>query len=313
MVEMNSHTHRRYQRDRVSEVVFENWVALVNLSAGQLRNPAALGQLLEWLDEAGIGVIETCSVDAASAFIRDRTELSGVIVCGGDGTVFSALNSMDLRRQRLAIVPCGRGNSVARDLGIETPGQAFAAFHQRRFRELDVIRVSLHGDEFGVKECLALNGVAFGALPRAILRANTLCHLGQVGYAIGGLTNWISPTEYEIQLDSHQKRLEKLCGVTVLNTRHLGKYVPIDAGDPTDRKLEVVFHSPNPFRAKFSELALVAGFGMSNALAAQSEAVTIRCREHNPVYVDGDVVPNVSSATLHCQPAAVQCLVRETE
>lgn len=310
---MNSHTHRRYQKDEGSEAALESWGALLNLSAGGLRNQAALSQVRKGLGQAGIGIIETSSADAASAFIRENTGLSGVVVCGGDGTVFSALNSMDLQRQRLAIVPCGRGNSVARDLGIETPDQAFAALHRQQIRKLDVIRVSLHGTEFGVKECLALNGVAFGNLPQAIRRANKLRRLGQVGYAIGGLTNWVSPTEYEIHLHNHHKRSTMLCGIAVLNTRHLGRYVPIDSGDPTDHKLEVLFQAPNPFRAKISELALVSGFGMSNALATQSESVTIRCRGPNPMYLDGDVVPYVNSATLQCLPAAVNCIVRETE
>ena len=71
------------------------------------------------------------------------------IVCGGDGTVnmfidsFMSLRPVEQARIRLAVLPCGKANDLARELNIPgKPGEAYRAFQSHRIKKVDIIQVN---------------------------------------------------------------------------------------------------------------------------------------------------------------------------
>jgi diacylglycerol kinase family enzyme len=104
----------------LGEVMSRGWVAIVNPEAGGRRRTAAetTAALRGHADCIHVTDRRGHAADIAAA----SRHSDGFVVAGGDGTIFEVLQHMDLPRQRLLILPTGRGNSLARDLG--THGRA---------------------------------------------------------------------------------------------------------------------------------------------------------------------------------------------
>lgn len=78
------------------------------------------------------------SVQALQEAVADSCDrYEALIVAGGDGTINRVVNAMDLERQKLIVLPAGRGNDFVRTLGL--PRRLDAAL--RRLPELSFQRV----------------------------------------------------------------------------------------------------------------------------------------------------------------------------
>ena len=60
----------------------------------------------------------------ATLLARASAGFTGIVAIGGDGTIAEVLAGMDIAHQRLAVIPAGHGNSLARDLGLIHTRQA---------------------------------------------------------------------------------------------------------------------------------------------------------------------------------------------
>lgn len=86
---------------------------------------------------------------------RESCEL--LVVLGGDGTVNQVVNRMDLDRQRLAILPFGRGNDLARSLSLPLGVRAyFRKLPEMTFKTIDIGKL---GTSYFVNSCgIGLDG-----------------------------------------------------------------------------------------------------------------------------------------------------------
>ena len=95
-----------------------------------ILNPSAGGGRAWRSGLRALSALEGLGVSARIISSRDRQETRGlaadfaslgaphVLVCGGDGTVNAAANGLALSNTALGIIPAGRGNDLARALGI---------------------------------------------------------------------------------------------------------------------------------------------------------------------------------------------------
>lgn len=88
-----------------------------NPSAGSGR--VTREQLLRHLDAAGFETRYVSTEDNAYKNPLAETDAELLIVAGGDGTIAKVARNMPNRKMRLAILPVGTANNVARSLGIE--------------------------------------------------------------------------------------------------------------------------------------------------------------------------------------------------
>lgn len=93
-----------------------------------------------------------------------------IAAVGGDGTVGEVISGvMDggETHPRIAIVPGGTGNDIARNLGMGEIGHAVAALRGGRPRAVDIIQVECHADGRRQRKIAFLFGSAgFSGLPR---------------------------------------------------------------------------------------------------------------------------------------------------
>ena len=104
--------------------------------------------------------------------IAESTRGHGIYAAvGGDGTVGEVMSGISDRpgpgsRPRLAIVPAGTGNDMARNLGIVSVQDAVTALRQGREREVDLVRVeSQVGDRRAHQYAFLFCAVGFSAIP----------------------------------------------------------------------------------------------------------------------------------------------------
>ena len=94
------------------------WLAIVNRHSGGIGARARLPNILRDLSDPVEKTVFTEYPGHAAELAMDATSYSGLAAVGGDGTLFEILKGLDRKRQRVAIIPAGRGNSLARDLGL---------------------------------------------------------------------------------------------------------------------------------------------------------------------------------------------------
>ncbi len=99
---------------------------VVNSLAGGYSQHAAcrVGRCLEELGfEPQYHVMAALEdVQAVSAFIQKSEPNPFIVVAGGDGTVNAVLNGLEPGKAKLAVIPLGTANVLARELGIDSTG-----------------------------------------------------------------------------------------------------------------------------------------------------------------------------------------------
>ena len=119
---------------------------IANPVAGRRRGRKSAEDLKEALRRAGIpseihwteGAEQTTRIAASLAEGARR-----IVVCGGDGTVHNVVNAIAGKETALAVVPAGRGNDLARMLGMPRDPAAIAeVIRADRRRRIDLGRAT---------------------------------------------------------------------------------------------------------------------------------------------------------------------------
>lgn len=118
---------------------------------------------------------------AAEAAGRGQSPL---VLVGGDGTLFEALNGMARAGRFLPVaqIPVGTGNSFIKDLGIESVEDGLRALTEGRTRAVDIGRVRSAAGEY-----YFVNLVGAGFVANVASRANSFKLFGDLSYKIGVL------------------------------------------------------------------------------------------------------------------------------
>ncbi|MFI9150368.1 diacylglycerol kinase family protein [Streptomyces sp. NPDC053367] len=131
--------------------------------------------------------VETTAEDPGggqtAAAVREGATL--VVVCGGDGTLRAAADALAGSRIPLALVPCGTGNLLARNLGLPlAPAEALDAALRGAVHHVDLGRVE--GDGLAATHFAAMSGAGLDAamLERANDSDRTKSLLGWPAYAV---------------------------------------------------------------------------------------------------------------------------------
>ncbi|MFD6415918.1 diacylglycerol kinase family protein [Streptomyces sp. NPDC060194] len=179
----------------------------------------------------------------ASAAARAGATL--VVVCGGDGTVRAVADALAGTGVPLAVVPCGTGNLLARNLGLPlTPAKALRAALDGAPRPLDLGWVE--GEHLPGTHFTAMAGAGLDAamLDRTDDRAKSA--LGWPAYVLAGLRELRSPSmRVTIRLDDAPalRRTARMVLVANIGTVQGGMSV-VPAAAPDDGLLDVAVYDP---------------------------------------------------------------------
>ncbi|MDP8929019.1 MAG: hypothetical protein M3O70_10720 [Actinomycetota bacterium] len=249
-------------------------------------------------------------VDRALEDLHGRT----LVVAGGDGTLHLTAQRLDvagvLGTTRVAVIPLGTGNDLARALGIPLDAEEAAKVAVTgRPRRLDVLR-----DEQG---SIVVNAVHVGVGAEAAHHAAALKdELGTMAYRLGGLLAGVREPGWQlaVALDGQPVTAgdQPVLMVGVANGPTIGGGTPLcPPALPDDALLDVVVVSATgpAARAAFA-VALLAGqhLDRDDVTHAQGHEVAV---QGEPVRssADGEVSDALERHSYRVDPAAWEVLV----
>ncbi len=204
---------------------------LVNPASGGGAAPASVVPVARRLREAGTTVDVTYSPgpEACRGLVARAAARGDVVVAvGGDGMVASLAGTVVEAGGVLGILPCGRGNDFARQLGVGgTPEQVAATLLEAAPRAVDVIDVGGR---------VVVGSVYAGVDSRAsalVDRAHRLPRSLQYPYAAVRSVVELRPTSYDVVVDGRSHRFHA-CTVVVANSGYYGSGMHVAPGAAVD-------------------------------------------------------------------------------
>ncbi len=158
------------------------WLAIANPAAGAFRDDEFKSK---WLPEVLDCVADVSYTEAprqAAEIARSAHNYDGIVVIGGDGTIFDVLSGIAGSERLLALVPAGRGNSLALDLGIGELSVALDALKYGEPARIDLLEVNVGFADGMQQTFLAASTLAVGYVADVVRLAPRFSALGRYAY-----------------------------------------------------------------------------------------------------------------------------------
>jgi YegS/Rv2252/BmrU family lipid kinase len=174
---------------------------------------------------------------------KDLTKYAALMVAGGDGSFFNALNGYmqkpDNQRIPLAILPVGTGNSLSRDvLGEEGNIEMFVKLLKNgKTKRYDIAKVKNEKETF-----YYANMMGFGFINDVIETASHLKWLKSLSYTLGVIYNTIKLNTFDltITIDGEEQVFDNVF-VVISNSKYTGgNYLIAPKAELNDGKLDLI-------------------------------------------------------------------------
>jgi diacylglycerol kinase (ATP) len=291
---------------------------VVNPAAGQGNGLAAAREAGKRLDDAGVAhrLWPSTRMEHAATLAEAAAKQGDVVAAvGGDGLVSRLASVMVQVGGILGVVPTGRGNDIARGLGIPMKtSEATEVLLNGGARRVDLLRVT---GRHGLSRFVAGNMYA-GMDSLTTARAESIRLLrGQAQYryaALRELTTW-RPVRYKLDIDGDLYAYDGFACV-IASSPYYGAGMPIAPAAVVDdgfADIVMVAHG--------SKLKMVMGLAdlVDGTHVDRPEVTTLRGRSITlemdrdlPVYADGDPLPLEPPLQIVVVPGALRALVPRT-
>lgn len=287
------------------------WLAIANPAAGRSLEAERLLDRLRGLRGVDAEVARTSAPGDATRLARESTAFDGVIAVGGDGTIAEVLQGLDLGRQRLAVLPAGHGNCLARDLGVADPARAIAALRRGACRPLDLMDVSVTFADGRAERRLCASTLAVGYVTDVVTVGRRQLHwLGRAAYAAAAMVVLPDGFHARVAGSEHGDRPRLYTGLVINNTAHLANFRGFPDASVHDGVLDVMeqgYRWPRQFVHNAAVLAGSRAFGPLRLRQAAAEQFEVR--EPRTFMADGELLDAVTRVAVTCRPGAAQCVV----
>jgi YegS/Rv2252/BmrU family lipid kinase len=289
--------------------VTRRFALLVNPSAAGGKAARALPLVTAELDrlDAPHRTVETRSLEhAAEEATRAATAGETVAALGGDGLVRPIAGALRHREGALAILPGGRGNDLARVLGIPLEPRAAA-------------RVAVQGEEWAM-DVAEVDGTPYVGIASLGFDsdANRIANdarvvRGNLVYLYAGLRALVRwrPASFQVTVDGERHELRGYC-VAVANSKAYGGgvYLLPDA-ELDDGQLDVLMvshHGKLRFLRSMAQAVRGTHLGEPHIRLARGTEVEVRAERQFVVYADGDPV-GATPATMRVEQRCLRVIV----
>ncbi|WP_299539103.1 diacylglycerol kinase family protein [uncultured Streptomyces sp.] len=208
----------------------------------------ALRLVLERHGHHGAEFVSTTAEDPGGGqtgdAVRDGAAL--VVVCGGDGTVRAASDALAGTGVPLAVVPCGTGNLLARNLGLPIkPADALDAALRGTPHRIDLGRIE--GDGLPPAHFAAMAGAGLDAAMLDGTSDRAKAGLGWPAYVLAGVRELRGPrTSLTLRLDDRPALRRSARMVLIANTGTIqGGAAVVPTARPDDGLLDLMILDPH--------------------------------------------------------------------
>lgn len=287
------------------------WLAIVNRAAGRAHEAERWLAELERLPAVSALIAYTDGPDSATRIAHDARDCDGLIVIAGDGTISECLAGMDLPRQRLAVIPAGHGNCLARDLGLRRPAAALAALQHPRWTTIDLMDLTVESRRDGAVRRVCASTIAVGYVTDVVTTGRgRLAALGRAAYGVAAMTTLPRPFRARLHVDGEVgDDWQVLTGAVVNNTAHLANFRAFADARLDDGRLDVMLQGHGWLRQSLHNAAVLAGSRAFGPQALRAAArVSLRLEQPCTVMADGELLHEVVHASVICRPANLTCI-----
>jgi diacylglycerol kinase family enzyme len=232
-----------------------------------------------------------------------------VFVCGGDGTVMSAVSALAGTEVSMAVLPAGTGNLLAANLGLSTDlATGLAVALEGGLRRLDV--GTLDGRHFAV-----MAGMGFDAHMLDATSDTAKKHIGWPAYILGAMKHLKDrPMRVTIRIDGGTPMRRRARSVLVANVGRLqGGLRLLSEAQPDDGVLDVAVLTPNTLRTW-----MALGWGLLRrtdrvpALEVfRGSRIEVLSNRPQPRQLDGDLIGSADRLIVEVMPQALWLCVPE--
>lgn len=288
-----------------------DWLAIVNRRAGALRSPARLQAVLSHVRAHAGKTVFTEYSGHAREIASQAAAYTGIIVVGGDGTLLEVLNGFDSTAQRLAILPSGRGNSLARDLGLyplEAAVQAIQSGHSSRIDLMEATFENAQQADGRTGHSLSASTVALG-YPTAVVRAAAARFRPMGTYCYAAAAAFLRPALKELQISEEGCGFtaKHLTGLVASNTRHLANFVAVPHACCHDGHFDVMEMSSDFLHQTLHNISALSGLQFYSPVALKPmTSLNIVLKRPEELMIDGELFGNVASLNVRVRAAAVE-------
>jgi diacylglycerol kinase (ATP) len=234
-----------------------------------------------------------------------------VFVCGGDGTVRSAIEGLVGTDAALAVLPGGTGNLLAANLDVPTnvPDGVDIALGRGR-RAIDVGEVE--GQSFAVMAGMGLDAAMVDDAPTAVKN-----RFGPVAYVFSALQHaFDSEMRVEVVVDDAPPIRRHARTVLVGNVGRLqGGLDVLPDAEPDSGRLDVAIVAPRNLGHWFQILfgALRGRKHLPRIEYLRGEHVVVRTDRPQPRQLDGDVIDPGTTLDVTVRPSALWVCVHQPD
>jgi diacylglycerol kinase family enzyme len=259
----------------------EAWLAIVNPHSG--GKPPVL--------PPAVRTVRTQHRGHASDLAAAARDCPGLYVAGGDGTIFEVLQTMDRERQSLAVIPCGRGNSLARDL---TP----------RPTRIDLMEITLDRS----RRYFSASTIALGYPVTVAETADRRFHsLGRFCYMAAAAC--LRPHSFSADVaygSGGACKPVRLTGFIANNTRHIANFRGFPDASCCDGSFDAMELRRGFLGQAMHNLSALAGLRTFAAVTTTDRA-QVSISPPQTVLIDGELFPNISHLEVRLLPRALTC------
>ncbi|MFF7585885.1 diacylglycerol kinase family protein [Kitasatospora purpeofusca] len=255
------------------------------------------------------GSAEDSGRAAAERAVADGVRL--VAACGGDGTVTACADALAGTNAALAVVPCGTGNLLARNLGLPAdPAEALAAALGGHARRIDLMRAE--GDGLPARAAATMAGMGLDAAVMASTHQGLKRRLGWPAYLVGAIRH-LSDRQFAltVRVDGGPPVRRRVRMAVVGNVGTLQGGVRLLPGAvPDDGLLDLVLVQPQGLRGWCAALlGLVTGTHRPGPAAPlehfRGHRIELTADRARPRECDGDPVGDGRVLALSVRPDAL--------
>jgi diacylglycerol kinase (ATP) len=286
------------------------WLVIVNPRSGGNRNRGRLAAMLAGLQPPAHTIVTTRYPGHAAKLAMAAEADGGVAAVGGDGTLFEILRGVDRKQQRIALIPAGRGNSLARDLGLLNGGGPLAAMHWEQTRFIDLLEVTVTRADGAVSTHLSASTVAVGYPAAVVLLARKLARLGRMSYAAAATVAATRPLHFGacVQYGDGIPRDVRLSGFIANNTQHLANFVVFRKASYCDGMFEVMEMDAGVVKQTMHNVSALSGTGVYEPYPhTQATRARLWLEAPQTLMLDGELFPDVASLDVRILPSALEC------
>jgi diacylglycerol kinase (ATP) len=286
------------------------WLAIVNSHSGGTGAGTKLPNILRDLSKVVERTVFTEHPGHATELAMNASSYSGLAVVGGDGTLFEILKGLDRKRQCVAIIPTGRGNSLARDLGLFGKRPSLDHVDVNCPQHIDLMEVS-YTDACGVEvqnssaSTVALGypvavGKAAGGFPR---------RLGPFSYAAAATFVRPAPFEIEISREGCSRKKTRLKLFIASNTRHVANFRVFPSGSCRDGFIDLLELDAGFVGQSIHNVSGLFGSTLfRRSHVSRTKCIELRLEQPQELMIDGEIIPEIMSVRIRILPMALACL-----